>query len=398
MPDESTRQSSSNPNSEFRIRHFNWRPTREGVLWLLAALAMLLAGSFKLINLLILLGYVMVALVGINAWLARRSAYRVRIQRARGEPVFAGAEAARRVTVTNAATWNSSITVLEVSDAHRVEVFVPVLAPGENRTIAVPFRPERRGRYETTPMSVIAGYPFGLVNYAVAAEPPDAIVVLPRLGTVDGAMLRRWLIRVGAGDNFSRRPVRRQSTQAADVRGVRNYRPGDSPRDIHWRTTAKHGELMVREYDSVEPLDLLLVVEPYVPVNPTPADRESVEATFELAASVFWSWCHGEEMPEATLVVAGLPESRTGRATEGFGRSALTLLAEAKPVSDSPVVPVDTLRRRSNRCARILVSSRPNSPFAGELRSRTGVPFVSVDPDTPIAWYRPPVEPESPVS
>lgn len=375
------------PRSPFA---FHWRPTREGVLWIVAALAMLLAGSFKLINLLILLGYVMVALVGINAWLARRSAYRVRIQRARIEPVFAGSDAARVVTVTNTAHRSASVTVLEVSDTHRIEVFVPVLASGESRVVTAPFRPERRGRYETSPMSVIAGYPFGLVNYSVAAEPADAIVVLPRLGTVDGTMLRRWLIRVGAGDNFSRRPVRRQSTLSADVRGVRGYRPGDSPRDVHWRTTAKQGELMVREYDSVEPLDLLLVVEPYAPPRAARADLEAVEKTFEMAASVFWSWCHGEETPEATLLVAGQTESRTGRATEGFGRSALTLLAEAKPIDGPAPMALDTLRRKSNRCARILVSSRPNSPMALELRDKTGVPFVSVDPASPIAWYRPP--------
>ncbi len=384
---QSSHSAASIPNSEFRIPHFRWRPTREGVLWIAAALAMLLAGSFKLINLLILLGYVMVALVGINAWLARRSAYGVRIQRARGEPVFAGSEAARHVAVTNTARHNASVTVMEISETHRVEVFVPVLAPGESRNVTATFHPTRRGRYETTPMSVIAGYPFGLVNYAVAAEPADTIVVLPRLGTVDGAMLRRWLIRVGAGDNFSRRPVRRQSTQAADVRGVRAYRPGDSPRDIHWRTTAKQGELMVREYDSVEPLDLLLVVEPYAASD---ADLDSVESTLELAASVFWSWCHGEETPEATLVVAGMIESRTGRATEGFGRAALALLAEAQPVSGLAPIAIETLRRRSNRCARILVSSRPNSPLATELRDKTGVPFVTVDPARPMAWYRPP--------
>jgi uncharacterized protein (DUF58 family) len=351
---------------------------------------MVFAGSYKLINLLILLGYFMLVMIAINAWLARRSAYRVRLQRGRSEPVFAGAEAGRLVTVTNTAHRNASVTVLETSDAHRVEVFVPVLAPGEGRNVLATIRPEKRGRYPTTPMFVTAGYPFGLVNYTVPAEPADVLVVLPTLGTVDGSMLRRWLIRVGAGDNFNRRPVRRQSNQAADVRGVRGYRPGDSPRDIHWRTTAKHGELMVREYDSTEPLDLLMVVEPWVPKYPSEQELETVEATFRLAASVFWSWCHGDEMPEATLIVAGSAAARTGRATEGFGRAALALLAEAEPTADTAALPADAFRRRSNRCARILVSSRPNSPLAGELRRQTGVPFVTVDPGTPMAWYRPP--------
>ncbi len=379
-------------HSALRTPHsaLNFRPTREGVLWLVAAAAMLFAGSYKLINLLILLGYFMLVLLALNAWLARQSAYRVRIRRALGEPVFARAEAARLVTVTNTATRNGSVTILETSDAHRVEVFVPVLAPGESRTVRAVIRPTHRGRYTTSPMFVIAGYPFGLIHYTVPSEPPDTLVVLPTLGVVDGPMLRRWLIRVGAGDNFSRRPVRMHAIQAADVRGVRGYRPGDSPRDIHWRSTAKQGELMVREYDSTEPLDVLMVVEPWIPRNPTPADRELVEATFRLAATVFWSWCHGEETPEATLIVAGSSESRTGRATEGFGRAALALLAEAEATSDTSKIPADGLRRRSNRCARILVSSRPNSPLAAELRQQTGVPFVVVDPGTPMAWYTPP--------
>lgn len=388
-PDGSDPESNPQPTTDWATS-LHWRPTREGVLWTAAALAMLAAGSYKLINLLILLGYFMLVLVAMNAWLARRSAYRVWIRRARSEPVFAGAEAARFVTVTNTASRNASVTILETSDAHRVEVFVPVLAPGETRNVLIPIRPERRGRYPTSAMSVIAGYPFGLVNYTVAAEPPDVLIVLPKLGTVDGSMLRRWLIRIGAGDNFSRRPVRRQSTQAADVRGVRNYRPGDSPRDIHWRTTAKHGELMVREYDSTEPLDLLMVVEPWASEEPTSVELEAVEATLQIAASVFWSWCHSEETPEATLIVAGLSEARTGRATEAFGRAALSLLSEAQPTTDHPQFPIDQLRRRSNRCARILVSSRPNSPLAGELRQQTGVPFVVVDPSTPMAWYRAP--------
>ncbi|QEL15014.1 DUF58 domain-containing protein [Limnoglobus roseus] len=384
--------SSDAVNSALRAPHsaLNFRPTREGVLWAVAALAMLFAGSYKLINLLILLGYFMLVLLAVNMWLARRSAYRVRIQRARSEPAFAGAEAARMVTVTNTASRNGSVTILETSDAHRVEVFVPVLAPGESRTVLAAIRPPRRGRYPTSPMFVIAGYPFGLINYTVPSEPPDTLVVLPTLGHVDGPMLRRWLIRIGAGDNFSRRPVRRHAIQAADVRGVRGYRPGDSPRDIHWRTTARQGELMVREYDSTEPLDLLMVVEPWVPANPTAADQDVVEATFQLAASVFWSWCHGEETPEATLVVAGSSECRSGRATEGFGRLALTLLAEAEPTTDTSQIPADGLRRRSNRCARILISSRPNSPLAAELRQQTGVPFVTADPGTPMAWYTPP--------
>jgi uncharacterized protein (DUF58 family) len=370
-------------------RRFPWRPTREGTLWIAAALVMLFAGWYKLINLLMLLSYMMLSLVVLNAILGRGYAFYVKLQRSRGQPIFAGENATRFITITNNATRNSSVTVFEKSDAHRIEVFVPVLAPGESRKLLVDLSPQRRGKYPTSPMYVIAGYPFGLVNYTVPAEPPDSIIVLPRLGTVDNGKLRRWLIRTGVGDHFSRRVVHRQALQAADVRGLRGYRPGDSPRDIHWRTTAKHAQLMVREYDSTEPLDLLLVVEPWIPEKPTAADLATVEATFELAASLFWSWCHAEEMPQATLAVVGSDIFRTGAANEGFGRIALELLAEAQATSNGNL-PEAGLRVRSSRCVRMLVSSRPNSPLAQELRRVSGVPFVTVSPTTRMAWYTPP--------
>ena len=131
-------------------------------------------------------------------------------------------------------------------------------------------------------------------------DPPAAV------GEVDPAGLRRWLVRTGAGDEFSRRPVHRQSSITADVRGVRPYRPGDSPRDVHWRTTARRNSLMVREYDSTEPLDLVLVVEAWVPVTPAAADRDRLEGAISLAASVFWTWCRGEESPVVTLVLLAI--------------------------------------------------------------------------------------------
>lgn len=373
------------------MSRFRWRPTREGFLWVVCACIMLAAGLIKTINLLILIGYLMFGLVGLNAWLAWRSAHRVSVARAIAIPGFAGREAVRAAIVTNDADKGASITILETSAIHSAEVFVPALLPNETRRISTTIHPQVRGRYATSPISIIAGYPFGLIEYILPAEPSVTLTVLPAIGLVHSGKLRRWLIRTGAGDNHIRRPLRRQSNQGADVRGVRAYRPGDSPRDIHWRTTARRNELMVREYDSTEPLDVLMVVEVWVPPAPTAADIERAEAALSLAASVFWSWCHSEEQPEATLVLAGSKIWRSGRASDGFGLEALGLLADAPLSNATHLLPLDALRRRSNRCARLLITSNPSTTLAMELNSATGVPFVCVGPASPMAWYEPPV-------
>lgn len=386
--------SASGSDSAFRIPHpalSRWRLTREGRGWVAICGVMLVVGLVKTINLLILVGYLMVALLGLNAWLGWRAAKRVTVKRTAARPTFAGKPADRTFVLANTAARAASVAVLETSAAHTADVFVPALQPGEERWAVAPLPPLARGVYPTSPAWVVAAYPFGLVSHTVAAEPAGELVILPAVGRVDVGELRRWLVRTGAGDSHLRRPVRRQSNHQADVRGVRAYRPGDSPRDIHWKTTARMNELMVREYDSTEPLDLLLVIDPWLPRLPAAAHPRRLETAVSLAASVLWAWCHGEETPEAVLVVPGRPDGvRAGRATPGFGRDALSLLADVPGSPDVGGLPAAVLRRRGNRCARILVSSRPASPLSDELRRTAGVPFARVDATRLPAWYTPP--------
>jgi uncharacterized protein (DUF58 family) len=154
---------------------------------------------------------------------------------------------------------------------------------------------------------------------------------------------------------------------------------------------------MVREYDSTEPLDLVMVVEAWVPAAPTATDRDRLEAAVSLAASVFWTWCHGEESPVVTLALLDRTfAARTGRADDRFAREALTLLASAEGTPDTRAVAADVPRRRSSRCARILISSRPNSPLLADLRGRSGVPYVPLHPSEAVAWYTPPRPPPPP--
>jgi uncharacterized protein (DUF58 family) len=67
-----------------------------------------------------------------------------------------------------------------------------------------------------------------------------------------------------------------------DLFGVREYRPGDSLRRIHWRSSARHGELVVREYEppGVQTLGIFC--------DPTPAEPDVADQVARLAASEAW--------------------------------------------------------------------------------------------------------------
>lgn len=108
------------------------------------------------------------------------------------------------------------------------------------RTVEYTVRSEIRGRHVLGPMSVRSADPFGLVERRRTFHASTPVVVVPRVETLPVIGLEgAW---TGSGDN---RPRAFAGGSAEDVT-IRDYRRGDDLRRVHWRSTARTGELMVR--------------------------------------------------------------------------------------------------------------------------------------------------------
>ena len=93
------------------------------------------------------------------------------------------------------------------------------------------------------------------------------MLVYPRIGH----LTRRWFqIQRQATEN--RQGQRHDSSaQQVEYHGLRDYRSGDSPRWIHWRTSARRGELMVKEFEHQNEQDLAILIDPWLPrARPAP--------------------------------------------------------------------------------------------------------------------------------
>jgi len=104
---------------------------------------------------------------------------------------------------------------------------------------------------------------------------PDSEValVLPRFMAIAG---RPQAIEIEASVAAPR------AASGTELFGVREYRPGDSLRRIHWRSSARHGELVVREYEppGVQTLGIFC--------DPHPASTEVADQVARIAASEAW--------------------------------------------------------------------------------------------------------------
>lgn len=366
------------------------RLTDEGVYWLVTAGLLAVVGWWKSINLVLLLAYLMGVLLVVNGLLAQAQVRRVRLKREPLSPVFAEEDVTVRVTAENVGTRSATVTFENRLGNDVAGWLVLRLPPGGNTVCTARRRFSVRGVYPVPPLAVQSGFPLGLIRCDQPSGQAGELVVLPPLGAIDPTGLRRWVQMQAGGDGRARRVLRRVTSDQADVRGVRSYRPGDPIRSIHWRTSARRGELMVREYDAAPSPDLLLIIEPWLPAVPSAVHRGNLEAALSLAATLAQTWVqvYGTSV---TVGVAGDPDSvRTSTATDTGLRTALTQLARVSGAGGFAPLPARVVGRGLARATRIVVSSRSASPYAAVLSRSTGRPFVALAPTDRPRWYYPP--------
>jgi uncharacterized protein (DUF58 family) len=282
------------------------RITRAGTFWTVVACVLLIAGfvgMYHEINLLIWPAYAGVGLILLNGIAVGWGLEHLRGRRHVIQPIFAQTPFLVEVEVYNPSRrdlWG--VKIIEKGSTHAQPNFCVRLEARGRRAfrheVTLPFR----GTYFWAPLIVSSSYPFGLVERRLLIPPAEKTLVLPALGRLHRGRLRRFLR--GADPRNVRIRQRPKVHRAAqdEFHGLRPYRPGDSPRWVHWRTSARRGELMVREFEDLPSENLLLVFDPTLILDEEglspgerAADRRWLREQFEqavcLVATVAWDWC-----------------------------------------------------------------------------------------------------------
>lgn len=152
---------------------------------------------------------------------------------------------------------------VQVSELDGVQAFVQQphayllhAAAGTSAAVKVEVTPKRRGVYSLGAYQVSTGFPFGFVKRAVTRYQADSLVIFPPLAQVDGRLLR-WL----RSSETAGVTVRPQRGGEDEVYGVKEYRGGENPRLIHWKRSARTGQLVAREMTRVSPPRVMVVVD-----------------------------------------------------------------------------------------------------------------------------------------
>jgi uncharacterized protein (DUF58 family) len=190
--------------------------------------------------------------------------------------VSVGEHALGRIDVRNRSRLPSvPFVAVDRLGAELISLPVGALAAGGVRPLYYPIPTAHRGRIELGPMTVERRDPLGLLHTARRVASPALLWVHP---TVRPAAV----LPVGIVLDFEARTTANARLGTLTFSSLRDYIPGDDPRRIHWRTTARVGHLVVKEHiDTTEPTTTVLLD------NVSLVDGPVFEHAVEVAASVY---------------------------------------------------------------------------------------------------------------
>jgi uncharacterized protein (DUF58 family) len=227
-------------------------------------------------NLLYMLVSLLLALIIVSGVLSEQSMRGLDLIAVDPDEIYAGRPALFGMTIVNRKRWLTSysitVEVLSPTTPSRF-IYVPRLDAQAERLITWEDTMTKRGRHRLAGVRITTRFPFGLFLKAARPMLTSEVIVYPAVLPVSPELLRQF----GAtGD----RPTRRRG-RGTDLYNLRLYRSGDDPRLIHWRSSAKTRDLLVRELEAETTEDTRLVL-----VGSGARDQGALEAALSQAASL----------------------------------------------------------------------------------------------------------------
>lgn len=154
------------------------------------------------------------------------------------------------------------------------------LAPHERRAFQAEIMCEKRGAYHLGPARLATSFPLDLITASHRADDSGhELVVYPALFPIAHLPLGGHPLR--SGDILLP-----EAAGSVEFKGLREYRYGDNPRHIHWPSSAKGDDLLVREFEALTGASLVLLLDLDRHANRGHGRQASAEYAIRIVASV----------------------------------------------------------------------------------------------------------------
>ena len=286
------------------------RLTSEGVRFLLFTIVIGVAAINTGNNLFYLLLAMMLSLVVISGLLSEQGLRRLDFHRHVPDLIMANDPTTVTLSVTNRNNWlpSFSLRLFDVAGGQDLDrgLFIDHLPAQRSVLLSYPILATARGRLQLERVRAETLFPFGLFLKRALYQVPAEILVGPPIRMLSLRFVDE-LVNEGQGLSLPRRG------HGSQLYNLRLYQPGDDSRAIHWMTTARTSQLIVRETEAEDQRRITIMLSTIAP-----EDRDALfERSVTLVASLLWQL--SQKSYPLRLIV--------GREDSGLGSGSDHLLA-----------------------------------------------------------------------
>lgn len=255
------------------------RITREGLRLILATLLIGLASLNTGNNLMYLIFSVMLSVLCLSLILTFVNLKGVEISVKPEEELFKRRPAKIKIVITNKKRFLASHSIVVTSrreSPFRLSCYIDRISPGDTIEVYEEILPLRRGIVNLKEELLLwTGFPFIFTERSVKPLIDKTLLIYPEIKD-----LELPLPFYASGS--------RRSTNEGDFQKVRPYQYGDDRRLVHWKATAKTGELMIKELGNEEIRKVTIFFDNFIPADAaiSPLSMDSFEESVSLAASL----------------------------------------------------------------------------------------------------------------
>ena len=353
-----------------------YRVTREGWIYILGVVLVALAAINTGNNLLFLILASLVASILMSGVLSSITLAGVELKLHLPEHIFAGQPVRASVELKNEKLTLPSFSLRVEATKQKGQaaaalletpVYFPYLPRQQSVKQSVPLMFPQRGVYRQEAFRIVTRFPFGFLQKARRLDLATEALVYPAVAA-SSEFLEVLPGLQGAMESQSK-------GRGQDLYALRGYLPNDSARHVHWKASARFGELMVREFAREDDCRVLLVFDPQSPAaqGNASAERERFERAVTFCAALAWNFHERNALLEFRSAEASTP---LGPASENIF-AILRHLAVVQPVASNSQSELLSQLAADPESFKIIVTSQPRGSIPAELWNTSYIVFAS---------------------
>lgn len=354
-----------------------YKVTREGWIYILGIVLVALAAINTGNNLLFLILASLVASILMSGILSSITLAGVALKLHLPEHIFAGQPVRASVELNNEKLTLPSFSLRVEASKKKGEagvalletpVYFPYIARQQSTKQSVPLLFPQRGVYRQEAFRIVTRFPFGFLQKARRLDLATEALVYPAVAA-SSEFLEVLPGLQGAMESQSK-------GRGQDLYALRGYLPNDSARHVHWKASARFGELMVREFAREDDCRVLLVFDPQSPAAQAAGgsvERERFERAVTFCAALAWNFHERNALLEFRSAGASTP---LGPAPENIF-AVLRHLALVQPVAPNSQPELLNQLAADPESFKIIVTSQPRGSIPAELWNTSYIVFAS---------------------